>query len=446
MTQDPCDVRSLAVTVLEKVWLGGKVQAEVDLILKKYPLGSKDRHLLAELSYGVLRTYLRLEFICQRFLPDLDKLPLKCRLILYLAIYSLLYLERIPLHAVIYSAVKLGKIFFNERLAALINATLRNISSNLADFLDFQAYSLPSDPKEQAPILSLARYYSLPTWLANYWAECYGLAAAIKLIIRASLRPPVSILINQTHPKAHDLQAALKMFHMKHFLALDPLAPYSFSTTPKAWQEIAKTLDLVNAHQIGVYSFLSQGSQQILKHLGLASWDRPIWDVCAGFGGKSAALAESGCAIAICSDTSKKRLYGLKADFARRNLPMPLIMAADGLTPPINNFSGHILIDAPCSGLGVLARRPDLRLTHKSKRSLRLFPAKQLALLNRAAQFLTSGAELAYITCTLNPKENEQVVESFLRNYPNIHILSQWQTPHTSSYAEGMYGVLLRKS
>ena len=190
---------------------------------------------------------------------------------------------------------------------------------------------------------------------------------------------------------------------------------------------------------------MSWGSQTVLNKLGIFNWDRPIWDVCAGFGGKSAALAESGLDIAICSDTSKKRLVGLKADFMRRTLPQPLIMAADGLTPPVNKFAGHILIDAPCSVLGVLARRPDLRLTHKSKRSLRLFPAKQLALLNSAAQFLTAGAELAYITCTLNPVENERLVANFLRTCPSLHLISQWQTPHTSSYAEGMYGVLLRK-
>ena len=202
-------MRLLALNVLDRVWAGGKVQGELDLISKKYPLSAQDRHLLAEFSYGVLRTHLRLEFICQRFLPNLKNLPLKLRLILYLALYSFLYLERIPDHAILFSAVELAKNLFNDNLAALINATLRNISANLADFLDPRAYSLPADLSAQAPLLNLARFYSLPTWLANYWAESYGLSAAIKLILRSSLRPPISILINRKHPEALDFRNKL---------------------------------------------------------------------------------------------------------------------------------------------------------------------------------------------------------------------------------------------
>lgn len=209
-------VREVAVSILEKVLQGAKLQEELDYVLSSSNYGKEDRHLLSELCYGVLRCELRLKFILELFLPNLSKLPSKCLLILYIAVYSLLFLERIPLHAVVYEAVESGKKWFGKALGGVINACLRKLIPVISDFKDLEPYTLKCDPKDISPILKLARFYSLPTWLLKYWSEVYGLEAALNLAKRSFTKPQIAIILNSKHPQSYLLEQALKLFHVKH--------------------------------------------------------------------------------------------------------------------------------------------------------------------------------------------------------------------------------------
>ncbi|MBQ9537484.1 MAG: antitermination protein NusB [Desulfovibrionaceae bacterium] len=441
----PDDARYGAMLVLEKVWQGGQVQEEVTNILnvREWPLA--ERHLLVELCYGVLRTFLRLQFILERYLAQFAKLPLKCRLILAIALYSLLFLERIPAHAAVFVAVETCKKVFGVGLSRVVNACLRKLARLRDLWLEPAAYALSTDDPKASAEVCLARYYSLPLWVLEFWRAAYGPTAALQLGARALRRPSTAILINRCNPKAAWFKSQLELFHVKQLNAIQRIGVWGYGLTIQAWQNFGANMPLAELHQAGVFSYQGAASQSVLWHLGLHSWSRPVWDMCAGFGGKTAALLEAGVPVEYCSDLNLKRLRGLTKDLARRHLPCPTLFLADGSKPPLRHFTGHILIDAPCSGLGVLAKRPDLKLKRTSKSSLSPFPVTQRALLETAARFLTPGAELAYITCTLNPWENELLVQDFMQGHAELELLRQWQTPHMEPHWEGMYGVLIKR-
>ncbi|MBQ7617816.1 MAG: antitermination protein NusB [Desulfovibrio sp.] len=439
------NVRKLCLKVLLRLDQGQPIQEALAKEQERASLEPKDRQLLTELCYGVLRTEIRLAFILDQFLSQRKKLPPAFCYILFLAVYSRLFLERIPVHAVLSTSVSLVKELFGQKLANLANAVLRNFESRRAIFLAPKAYLLGEDQPNEQPLLALARFYALPSWLLKFWLEHYGLAKTLALARRSLTRPRLGLLFAPS-PEGRllhaDLACALKS-QKNEFTALGALG---FALESQAFQQFFAGQDFAKLHQAGLFSFQSPGSQMVIEALGLRKWTRPFWDMCAGYGGKSAALVEAGIPLALATDTSALRLSGLARDFQRRNLPPPNLALADATKPPLSSFSGNILLDAPCSGLGILARRPDLRRHRKNKRSLRLFPKQQRALCLSAISLLARGCELAYITCTPNPLENELLLEQILADFKELTLLATWQTPANEERCEGMYGALVRRN
>ena len=398
-------------------------------------LAPVERNLCSELVYGYLRTELRIAFILSRVLPRPQSLPRPLLHVLGLAVYGLLFQDRVPDHAAVFSAVETAQALYGQGLARVANGTLRSVQ-RLADAPMHEDFYLPRGA-ESGCAEHMGLFYSLPLWIMGHWYKHYGRAAALQLARRSFERPWSAVRVNAQHSAAVALRAAL--------LASggEAVGQWGIAFAPGAQPSAAcgKTLHALQCE--GALSYQSAGSQLVLEELGLFGWDKAVWDVCAGFGGKTVALLERGIAVSLATDRSMQRLAGLPGQCARLGLACLPVALADAVKPPLEHWDGHLLVDAPCSGLGVLARRPDIR--RRPPQEAIEHESLQQSILRSLASRMRSGCQLAYITCTLRPNENEKQIEHLVRESDGLQVLRQWQTPHDHPWLEGMFGALLLK-
>lgn len=390
-----------------------------------------ERNLCSELAYGCLRHEIRIAFVLEQVLSRPRSLPRPMFLVLSLAVYGLLFQEKVPDHACVHQAVESVRTLYGTALSRVANACLRTVQRRRNEFSTYCFYK-----EKQNPVRADSLFFSLPEWIVRLWNTAYGTDAARRLLQRSLQRPWSALRINAARREARTLHA--------HFLAQgEPVGPWGVAFAPGSLPSHILQRDLRQWEESGDVSFQAAGSQTILDQLGLNRWQGPIWDACAGFGGKTAALLEWGQNVRLATDASLSRLRALPGQCRRLGLPAPAVALADARRPPLRHWEGNILLDVPCSGLGVLARRPDLR--RRSHEAAVELVRLQAAMLARAARLLQPGFCLAYITCTLNPAENEKNIEAALLTDTGLRLEQQWQTDHAHPWLEGMYGAVLRR-
>ena len=398
-------------------------------------LPTVERHLCSELVYGLLRTEIRIAFILSRVLPRPQSLPRPLQHVLGLAVYGLLFQDRVPDHAAVYSAVETARALYGQGLAKVTNAALRSVQ-RLADAPLQQDFYLTEGTAALSP-QHLALYYSLPVWIFGHWSKRYGPEAAEQLAQRSFARPWSTLRVNASQQGATQLRSALIA------CGGQAVGQWGCAFAPGALPTVVDGKPLGEWQACGAVSYQSAGSQLVLEQLGLYSWCMPVWDVCAGFGGKTVALLERGLMVHLATDRSPQRLAGLPGQCERLALPCPAIALVDAAKPPMAKLSGNMLVDAPCSGLGVLARRPDIR--RRPQQQAVEHEQLQHRILNRLVGMLQPGCELAYITCTLRVQENEKQIERLMHEHTGLRLCNQWQTPNEHPWLEGMFGAVLRK-
>jgi len=398
-------------------------------------LAPVERNLCSELVYGYLRTELRIAFILSRVLPRPQSLPRPLLHVLALAVYGLLFQDRVPDHAAVFSAVETVQALYGQGLARVANGALRSVQ-RLSEAPMHEDFYL-SKGAEAGCAEHMGLFYSLPLWIMGHWYKHYGRDVALQLARRSFERPWSAVRVNAQHSAAVALREGL--------LASGgvEVGQWGIAFAPGAQPAVVCGRSLQGLQGEGALSFQSAGSQLVLEELGLYDWDKPIWDVCAGFGGKTVALLERGIAVPLATDRSMQRLAGLPGQCARLGLACPAVALADAVKPPLAHWDGYLLVDAPCSGLGVLARRPDIR--RRPPQEAIEHESLQQSILRSLAERMHSGCQIAYITCTLRPNENEKQIEHLVRESDGLQVLRQWQTPHEHPWLEGMFGALLRK-
>ena len=398
-------------------------------------LSAVERNLCSELVYGYLRTEIRIAFILSKVLPRPQSLPRPLQLVLGLAVYGLLFQDRVPDHAAVFCAVETARALHGQGLAKVANAALRSVQ-RLADAPMQQDFYVGEGAAAHSP-QHLALYYSLPVWIVGHWSKHYGPDAVLQLAQRSFNRPWSALRVNASHADAETLRSAL--------LACGAAAvgQWGCAFAPGHLPAEVNGKQLAEWQAFGAVSYQSAGSQLALEQLGLNDWSKPVWDVCAGFGGKSVALLERGIMVPLATDRSRQRLAGLPGQCQRLALPCPAMALVDATNPPFADWNGHILVDAPCSGLGVLARRPDIR--RRPQQQAVEHEQLQRSILDHLLGLLQPGCELAYITCTLRVQENEKQIQRLMREHSGLRLCSQWQTPNEHPWLEGMFGAVLRK-
>jgi 16S rRNA (cytosine967-C5)-methyltransferase len=392
-----------------------------------------DNRLCTEITYGTLRWYLRLKEFSERFLSRPDKLPDEMRLTLITALYEMAFL-RVPHHGPVSWAVKHVGNRFGKGLSGVANGALRSMQRGLKDF--------------HSPDLPPATRHAMPEWLIELWMTSYGEAATLALLEASQSVPPSGLRLNRAKPGWEKERDSLLRENA------DSARPVGSSAlafhAPLPWQ----ARELIKE---GRASRQSAASYEALEAFSPALWPQPVWDCCAGRGGKTLALLEQGISVALASDPSAHRLDSLGKEYARLGLSTPpcptvLAVAADAvdensaaaLQSRLPDSFGAILVDAPCSGLGTLARRPEIRL-RRTPEDLDTLAATQRRILKAVWPGLRSGGLLIYLTCTLNPAENQDQIAAFTATHPDAIHNGEFHTPFDSPLREFFYGAMLKK-
>ena len=363
-------------------------------------LSGRDAALATQLCFGVLQNQMLLDFYLAKFsnIP-LKRMEGKVVQTLRLGAYQMLFLTRIPHSAAVNSAVALVKAHCkNPRAAGMVNGILRSMERSLQN--------MPVIPQGD-PVAYLSTLYSHPEWLVKEFILSLGEEETAQLLAADNSQPPTAVMVNTTRTTAEALKAMLEADHVE--------------AEPHPWLEncllLSRTGDLerMEAFQQGLFYVQDPASRLSVLAAGAKPGMR-VLDCCAAPGGKSFAAAiamENQGEIVSCDlHPHKKKLIQAGAD--RLGLTIITPKTADGkvFRPEWESAFDLVLVDAPCSGLGVIRKKPDIR--YKDPAPLADLPAVQLNILRNAARYVKPGGTLMYSTCTLLYRENGEVVETFL--------------------------------
>ena len=387
--------RAAAFEILMRVETTDAYAAELLHAEKFAKLSAADHGLLTELVMGVLRWRGALdEEIAQHVRQPLAKFDVEVLSALRLGAYQLLFLDRIPAHAAINESVELVKKARKTSASGMVNAVLRKIAAHPV---------ARSATKVEHPSI----YSSHPRWLVERWEKNYGSESALRICEYDQTQPHTRLRLpasarNAAPDQAFDLSG----------IELAPGRLLAGAAVVTAG-DITRTPDF-SARQFAIQD---EASQLVALLVGKG---KRILDCCAAPGGKARILAEENPdAIVIGTE-----IHPHRADLLRKlvNAPNIRILAADARVMPFGSEFDRILVDAPCSGAGTLARNPEIKWRLKPEDLLRL-QEYQVEILQAAMRQVAPGGQIVYSTCSLEPEENEQVIEKALAGKAGFRVL-----------------------
>jgi len=385
-----------------------------------------DAALATELTMGVLRWRRLLDSLLERHLKKpVERLDLPVALALRMGAYQLRFLKRIPPRAAVNESVELVKSARKASAAALVNAVLRRVADEAGS---------PAEkflPAGIAPAERLATLHSHPTWIVERWLARFGEAQTTTLLEADNRTPRLSCAVNDAG-RRDEIEAELEKQGLKIESGLLLKAAFSVSGG-----SVART----QAFRSGRIAIQDEASQMVPLLLGVREGDR-VLDLCAAPGGKTPTLLRAAGreGITIAADRHFHRVRAMQAQFKRLGLANAHLVVLDATRPlPFRDSFDRILVDAPCSGTGTLARHPEIRWRLRAEQ-LSEFHQLQCALLRSAVAHLAPGGTLVYSTCSIEPEENEAVVAetmqsaAAIRRAPAIELAALLQ-PHLSPKA-----------
>lgn len=400
--------RDLARQVLARVTRDGAyANRALTVALDRAPqLSPPERGLATELVYGVLRRRARLDRALDAVATRGLSVPDDVRNVLRVGAYQLLFLDRIPAYAAVDDAVETMKRDHGARLGGLANALLRRVAERGEP-------PLP-DPSRDARAF-LIDGCGFPAWMADLSLRELGAPRAVALGTASGEVPPLALRANSLAGVTRAaLEATLAAERPGATLAASPITPDAL---------LARGLDgpaTTAAFASGAFAIEDVGAQVVAELCGAAPGER-ILDACAGLGGKTAHLAAlAGNAATIeALDLSPAKLRQAEEQWARLGAKGITTRVAD-LTkdfPADTQLYQRVLLDAPCSGLGVLRRHPEV-LLRRTEADVTLLAATQRRMLDVVEPLVAPGGILVYAVCTFDRAEAEDVVESFLAANP----------------------------
>jgi 16S rRNA (cytosine967-C5)-methyltransferase len=397
--------RGLSIKILNRV---ERTDAYLDKLinheLRYGDLTDQDKGLLNELVTGVVRWQLKLDWVLNGFYRgNFPKADINVKNAMRIALYQLMFLDRIPQHAAVNEAVEFVKRLRGDRYAGVVNGVLRNIIRHL--------HEIRYPDRNEALVHHLSVIYSHPTWIVKRWLERYGEEQTEKLLVANNEKPSITIRINKIKIQPAEFISVLD----KEGLEYTPSPYLDYYVQLRGASGMAQ-LDLFRK---GYFSIQDESAGLVGKLLDPQPHERVI-DLCSAPGGKSMHLAElmnnTGEVISVEKYPSRAELVRNAAE--RLGLTNIEIVAedADRFDTAI---ADRVLVDVPCTGLGVLRKKPDIKL----KRDVSDIPKLtelQYHLLEKAASLTKPGGILVYSTCTIEPDENEAIVQRFLENNKNF--------------------------
>jgi len=400
-------VRGLAVKILNRV---ERTDAYLDKLLdhemRSSELSGQDKALLYEIVHGVTRWMGRLDWVLNGFYKgQFSKAIPNLKNGLRVALYQIMFLDRIPDHAAVNEAVEFVKKLQGQKPADLTNAILRNIirSKNGIRY---------PDPNEDV-IGYLGAYYSHPAWMVKRYLERFGQEETEKLLLANNEKPYLTLRINAIKTNAEEFKRLLESVNLKYrpgkylteFVQLQNL------TNITAWEYFGK----------GYFNIQDESAGLACRLLDVKP-GMNVLDMCAAPGGKTAYLGSlmnnTGKITAL--DRYDARLNLVRSNNTRLGLTCVSTIEFDALNFESAPFD-RVLADVPCSGSGTLSKKPDIKWK-KDVFDLRQMSEIQTKLINKAAALVKPGGVLVYSTCSIEPEENFLIVKKFLENHPHFKL------------------------
>ena len=403
-------VRGLAVKILNRVdRTDAYLDKMLDIEIKNSELSGVDKALLFEIVHGVIRWLGRIDWILNGFYRgQFSKCIPNVKNAMRVALYQILFLDKIPEYAAVNEAVDFVKKLQGQKPADLTNAVLRNIIRSKNNI------RYPNEVEEEINYLSA--YYSHPTWMIKRWLKRFDRPFTEELLKANNNKPDLTLRVNRLVTNKDALKELLKSVNLE------------FSDT-KFLQQYIRLANLTN---ISAWEYFSKGYFSIQDEstgLPVIFLDpKPgmrVLDFCAAPGGKTAHIADlmnnEGEIIAI--DQFESRLDILSKNLERMQVKIVKTLVADSRQFDDDQKFDRVLVDAPCSGFGTLRKKPDIKWK-RDQGDIRKLNASQEELLENGAKQLKVGGYLVYSTCTIESEENYEIVSAFLQKNPDFELVS----------------------
>jgi 16S rRNA (cytosine967-C5)-methyltransferase len=419
--------RNLALRVLDGLSPKGHAAGHsLDaLFLRERTLDERDRAFISQLVQGVLRWRLRLDWIIEERADfPLKKIHPTILNALRLALYQIFFLDRVPESAAVNEAVKQAKRSGARHISGFVNGILRNICRNR------EGIRYPD--RERDPVLYLSVFYSYPPWLVEKWIRERGEAFAEGLLSAGNRLPVLAVRTNTLRLNRAEL---METFRKEGIIG----KPTPYAPEGILLEGFRGRVDGLLPFRDGLFQVQDEAAQ-IASHLLAPRPGETLLDVCAGLGGKTTHLAQlmgdGGRITAL--DINRGRLINLVGSSRRLRISGITPVVADGtgsLSSLFRTGFDRVMIDAPCSGLGVLSRHPDGKW-NRNEEDIRRLALLQGTILNRAASVVKKGGRILYVTCTISREENEEVVRNLLDVRKDLSLADLRE--HAPEWARGL--------
>ncbi len=397
------DPRQIAFDALMKTYRGNAFSnLTLDVVLSKSDLDTRDKSFVSNLFYGVIERQLTIDYQLSKYLSKpLKKLKPEVLVLLRLGAYQILFMDKVPDSAAVNESIKLSKKNGTSYASGLINAVLRKVSA--------KGIILPDENNIEE---FLCVKYSCPLWLVKKWINEYGADDTTSFLESSIGSADTFIRVNTTKVSEDELISILNNEGVT--------AEKTYNLNTLKINLNGKDIEKLNSFNKGFYHVQDMASQLCAKAIGAKEGDI-VFDLCSAPGGKAYTIAETmnDKGKVLCFDIYENRVNLIVKGSKR--LGLSSIEGRVGDASIYNETLGladKVLCDVPCSGLGIIRRKPEIK--YKNENELSDLPGIQYDIVSNGSKYVRNGGRLVYSTCTLSKAENENIVAKFLENHLNF--------------------------
>ncbi|WP_036728931.1 16S rRNA (cytosine(967)-C(5))-methyltransferase RsmB [Peptoniphilus mikwangii] len=408
------DIRKKALFIIDNVLYKGAFLNEELLILSKSKIDKRDYNLIVNITTGVVQNKLLLEHIVSKYSKiKIKKIHRTILTILQMGIYQIFFTSRIPDYSIINESVNLAKIFGNQGSAGFVNGLLRNILRDKENIEKSEFWL--NDVKETDYAEYLSIYYSHPKFYVDLILEEKGKDFTKELLKCNNVQAPFTIRVNTLKCSVEDLAGKLKK--------------RGFDTEKTKYSKNA--LIVKNPESIldsflfkEGYFYIQDEASMLVSEFTKFNEKAKVLDLCSAPGGKSfnIAMLNRDASIILC-DISNKKISLIRENMERLGIKNIKILKNDATiyNKTFYNLFDNVIVDAPCSGLGLYRRKPEIKWNRKPE-DIEKLTKIQMNIINNASKYVKIGGIITYSTCTITREENEDIINKFLDENKNFEI------------------------